>query len=92
MSVDLTKKAIKQYGTGCCSSRSDYGEQGGVGGATQSFTVCSGVPGNTQIVRELETNIARFVGKEDAVVFGMGFATNSTNMRCLVSKVSGHIW
>ena len=58
----------------------------------QSFTVCSGVPGNTQIVRELETNIARFVGKEDAVVFGMGFATNSTNMRCLVSKVGGHIW
>ena len=63
-----------------------------MGGATQSFTVCSGVLGNTQIVRELETNIARFVGKEDAVVFGMGFATNSTNMRCLISKVSGHIW
>ena len=43
--------------------------------------------GNLPIVRELESAIARFVGKPDAIVFGMGFATNSTNMRALVSKV-----
>ena len=43
--------------------------------------------GNLPIVQELEVAIARFVGKQDAIVFGMGFATNSTNMRALVSKV-----
>lgn len=43
--------------------------------------------GNLPIVQELESAIARFVGKQDAIVFGMGFATNSTNMRALVSKV-----
>lgn len=64
--VDAAKAAIRQFGGGCCSTRSQFG--------------------NTGIVRELERNIARFVGKEDAVVFGMGFATNSTNMKCLVSK------
>ncbi|EGD78212.1 serine palmitoyltransferase [Salpingoeca rosetta] len=42
--------------------------------------------GTTTLHRRLETSVARFVGKEDAVVFGMGFATNSTNMPVLVDK------
>ena len=35
---------------------------------------------------ELETCVARFVGKPAAIVFGMGFATNSTNIPILVDK------
>ncbi|XP_015749265.1 PREDICTED: serine palmitoyltransferase 2-like, partial [Acropora digitifera] len=35
---------------------------------------------------ELETLVARFVGKPAAMVFGMGFATNSTNIPTLVGK------
>ncbi len=38
--------------------------------------------------KELESLVARFVGKPAAVVFGMGFATNSTNLPALVGKVS----
>ena len=38
--------------------------------------------------RELEQTVAEFLGVEDAVTFGMGFATNSMNLPCLVGKVS----
>lgn len=31
--------------------------------------------------------VAEFVGKEEAVTFGMGYATNSTTIPCLVGKV-----
>jgi len=36
-------------------------------------------------VLELERTTARFVGTEDAIVFGMGFATNALNLPSLVS-------
>ena len=38
--------------------------------------------------RKLEREVARFVGKEDAIVMSMGFATNSTNLPALVEKGS----
>lgn len=37
---------------------------------------------------ELEERIARFLGSEDSVVFGMGFATNSMNLPALLPKGS----
>jgi len=37
------------------------------------------------LVLELERTTARFVGTEDAIVFGMGFATNALNLPSLVS-------
>ena len=37
---------------------------------------------------ELEELVAEFVGKPAALTFGMGFATNSTNIPILVGKVS----
>ncbi|XP_031560266.1 serine palmitoyltransferase 2-like [Actinia tenebrosa] len=40
--------------------------------------------GTLDIHVELEKMVARFVGKESAMVFGMGFATNSTNIPILV--------
>jgi len=41
--------------------------------------------GNYDIVQELEKTIARFVGQPAAMVFGMGFATNSTTIPALCS-------
>ena len=38
------------------------------------------------IHQELEQYVARFLGTEDAITFGMGFATNSLNLPSLVSK------
>ena len=38
------------------------------------------------IHQELERYVARFVGAEDAITFGMGFATNALNLPSLVSK------
>jgi len=38
------------------------------------------------IHQELEKYVARFVGAEDAITFGMGFATNTLNLPSLISK------
>lgn len=35
---------------------------------------------------ELEKLTAKFMGVEDAIVFGMGFATNALNLPSLISK------
>jgi serine palmitoyltransferase len=43
-------------------------------------------PGTLDIHIELEKMVARFVRKESAMVFGMGFATNSTNIPILVGN------
>jgi serine palmitoyltransferase len=42
--------------------------------------------GNHAIHHELETLVGKFLGVESAVVFGMGFATNSMNIPALVGK------
>ena len=42
--------------------------------------------GTLSIHVELESLVARFIGKEAALVFGMGFATNSTNLPTLVDE------
>ncbi|XP_053996435.1 serine palmitoyltransferase 2 [Hylaeus anthracinus] len=42
--------------------------------------------GNMPIHEELETLTARFLGVEDAIVFGMGFATNSLNLPSLINE------
>ncbi|KAI8143195.1 pyridoxal phosphate-dependent transferase [Fennellomyces sp. T-0311] len=42
--------------------------------------------GSTHLLTELERMVARFVGKEDAMVVSMGFATNSTTIPALVDK------
>ncbi len=44
--------------------------------------------GTTTLHHDLESLVARFVGKEDAMVFGMGFGTNSTGIPALVGKGS----
>lgn len=43
--------------------------------------------GNYEIIQELERTVAQFVGKPSAMVFGMGFATNSTTIPALCGKV-----
>ncbi|EGC33514.1 serine C-palmitoyltransferase subunit [Dictyostelium purpureum] len=42
--------------------------------------------GLSQAQRELEQLTARFIGKEDAMVFEMGFATNSGTLPALIGK------
>ncbi|XP_069811675.1 serine palmitoyltransferase 3-like isoform X2 [Dendropsophus ebraccatus] len=52
---------------------------GGIGSTRQEM-------GNLAIHEELEELVARFVNTEAAMVFSMGFATNSTNIPALVGK------
>jgi len=42
--------------------------------------------GTHEVLVKLESEIAKFVGKEDAIIFGMGFATNSTVLPALCAK------
>ncbi|EFJ32734.1 hypothetical protein SELMODRAFT_86377 [Selaginella moellendorffii] len=42
--------------------------------------------GTTSLHVELEELVARFVGKPDSMVYGMGFATNSTTLPGLIGK------
>lgn len=44
--------------------------------------------GTTEIHRELEEVVARFVGMEAAVCFNMGWAVNSTTIPALAGKVN----
>lgn len=43
--------------------------------------------GNLDRHEELEELVAKFLGVESAMAFGMGFATNSMNIPALVGKV-----
>lgn len=43
--------------------------------------------GNLDKHEELEKLVARFLGVESAMAYGMGFATNSMNIPALVGKV-----
>jgi 7-keto-8-aminopelargonate synthetase-like enzyme len=43
--------------------------------------------GTTKLHTELEELVARFVGKPAAILFGMGYVTNSAIIPALVSKV-----
>ena len=42
--------------------------------------------GTMNIHRQLEELVAEFLGTEDAITFGMGFATNSMNIPALMGK------
>ena len=44
--------------------------------------------GTLKIHKDLEERVARFVRKPAALVFGMGFGTNSLNIPALVGKVN----
>ncbi|XP_063240412.1 serine palmitoyltransferase 2 [Bacillus rossius redtenbacheri] len=52
------------------------------------LAMCSPVHeiGVHKLIAELERTTARFLGVEDAVVFGMGFATNALNLPSFLSK------
>ena len=42
--------------------------------------------GNASYLRELDKLVAEFVGHEDAITCGMGFATNALNLPCILDK------
>lgn len=58
--------------------------------ALHQYGVSSGSPrsavGTTELHVELEKQVARFLSKEDAMIFGMGFGTNSTGVPALIGK------
>jgi len=55
-----------------------------------SVSTCSARPelGTTRLHEELEELVARYVGKEASMIFGMGFGTNATGLPALVGPGS----
>ena len=58
-------------------------QKSGIAGASSEQEL-----GRNSVHEELEQETAKFLGTEDALVFGMGFATNSMNIPCLVNDKS----
>ena len=50
--------------------------------------MCNNTTGTNLLHRQLEEDIAEFVGKESAFVFNMGYGTNSTVIPTLMGKGS----
>lgn len=77
-------KAIEKYGVATCSPRRELGEF--VYYLLYIFqTKMKFILGTNPLHNELESLTAQFLGVEDAIVFGMGFATNSLNLPSLLS-------
>lgn len=53
----------------------------------ESFTNAVLPSGTLALHNELEECVARFVGKPAAIVFGMGYVTNSSILPVLMGKV-----
>ncbi|XP_037072542.1 serine palmitoyltransferase 2-like [Pollicipes pollicipes] len=67
-------------GLGPCADQAEVATgHFGIGGATVRQEV-----GTQRLHVQLEALVAEFLGTEDAITFGMGFATNSTNIPSLV--------
>ncbi|EGZ20737.1 hypothetical protein PHYSODRAFT_313276 [Phytophthora sojae] len=58
--------------------------------AVEQFSVASTVPpmefGTTSVHVALERAVAKFIGKEAAIVYNMGYATNATSIPALMGK------
>ena len=53
----------------------------------RSFTITVLPTGTTVLHKELEKHVANFLGKQDAIVLGMGYVTNSAILPVLIGKV-----
>lgn len=76
-------ESLNKYGIATCSSRLEYGENSSKLFQRKKHNYNSSFAGNLPIHEELERLTARYLGVEDAIVFGMGFATNSLNLPAL---------
>ncbi|RKP39229.1 pyridoxal phosphate-dependent transferase [Dimargaris cristalligena] len=65
----------------CADSVEQAIERLGVGNASSVAEM-----GNSQLLRDTEAMVARFLGAEASLIVSMGFATNSTTIPALVSK------
>lgn len=82
-------KSIKTYGVATNSSPQEYG----MSRRKHEYDVKT-IPSAFQHAgtlaqhRKLESLLAQFLGTEDAIAFGMGFATNALNIPSIVGKVN----
>uniref|UniRef100_A0A0N4Z498 Aminotran_1_2 domain-containing protein n=1 Tax=Parastrongyloides trichosuri TaxID=131310 RepID=A0A0N4Z498_PARTI len=64
----------------CAEAAINEIENGGIGVCSTKHEI-----GNTILQREVEQQVANFIGVEDAIIFPMGFGTNSMNISSLVN-------
>ena len=87
-------ESLQKFSQSTCSSRADGGKSCNVGINILDLSkkIMKNLAfffliGNTVLHEELEHMVAAFVGKPAAMVYGMGFATNSTSLPTLIGKV-----
>lgn len=84
--ADDAEQAIEKYGIATCSARRDLGwiPHYSLNNYNQNNFLFIFL-GTNRLHNEVEALTAQFLGVEDAIVFGMGFATNSLNLPSLLS-------
>jgi serine palmitoyltransferase len=90
--IDDTIEAVHKYGISTAGRRMETGSSEHIApehdflssSATANFVPISG---SMDLHRKLELRMADFLGKEDAIIFNMGYATNSTSISALIGKV-----
>ena len=75
-------ESIRKNGIASCSPRTEIGAQ--TVRAARCTDCC--LAGTSKLHLELEKLVAEYVGKEDAITFGMGFATNAGNIPVFAEK------
>lgn len=88
---DEVFRAMEKFDCNMASSRADAGPYPSARKAVlvrQRHTRSPLPPGTTSVHKDLERTVAKFVGKEDAIVFNMGYGTNSTTVPALMGKGS----
>jgi len=64
--VEVARKSIEKYGTGCTGSRL--------------------LNGNLELHEKIERSLAKFLGKEEALVFSTGFTANQGTIEAICGK------
>lgn len=85
--AESVEEILKKDGVGVSSSRHELGEFWNLY-QMKVILIKSNNQGTLGIHRDLEQLVATFLGVEDSIIVGMGFATNSTNIPILAGKGS----
>jgi serine palmitoyltransferase len=80
--TDSVENIIKEFGVGVCSSAVELGKNK----IDHAQFIIDQSIGRQQIYCELESLISKYLGVDDSIILGMGFATNAYTMSALFEK------
>lgn len=80
--------SIRKYGVGSCGPRGFYGTVGKCNDCTEFHTIVRII----DVHLELESRVAKFLGREEAILYSYGFATISSAIPAYSKKRDIIFW